>query len=104
MDISESQWLPRIFEAFEELKAQNEDLLNKVDRLEKIVDKKPLTVNVKEAAKILGYSEEYLRKMDREGLMPKKVSKGSQHSKWNRSDIEKMAESKRKTGRPRKVA
>ena len=42
--------------------------------------------------------------MDREGLMPKKVSKGSQHSKWNRSDIEKMAESKRKTGRPRKVA
>lgn len=96
----ESNWLPQIFDMFQDLKRQNQDLMDKVELLEEKLEKKPLTVNVAEAAKMLGYSAEYLRKLDRDGAMPKKVSKPDQRSKWNRKDIEKMALS-RKTGRNR---
>lgn len=98
----DSKWLPQIFDMFQDLKRQNQDLLNKVEQLEERLEKKPLTVNVAEAAQLLGYSDEYLRKLDREGKMPKKVSKNNQRSKWNRKDIERMALS-RKTGRPRNI-
>ncbi len=37
------------------------------------LDKKPLTLNTAEAAKVLGYSAEYVRKLDRDGKMPKRV-------------------------------
>lgn len=100
MDVTSSRWMPEIFAMFEELKSQNQYLVEKVEHLEKIVDKKPLTLNTAEAAKVLGYSAEYVRKLDRDGKMPKRVSKDGQRSRWNRSDIEKMAKSK-KTGRPR---
>ena len=100
MDVSSSQWMPQIFEMFEELRSQNQYLVQKVENLEQMVDKKPLTLNVAEVAKILGYSAEYVRRLDREGKMPKKSSKDGQRSRWNRSDIEKMALTK-KTGRPR---
>ena len=100
MEVSSSRWMPEIFAMFEELKSQNQYLVEKVEHLEKIVDKKPLTLNTAEAAKVLGYSVEYVRKLDRDGKMPKRVSKDGQRSRWNRSDIEKMAKS-RKTGRPR---
>ena len=100
MEIGSSRWMPEIFAMFEELKSQNQYLVEKVEHLEKIVDKKPLTLNTAEAAKVLGYSAEYVRKLDRDGKMPKRVSKDGQRSRWNRSDIEKMAKSK-KTGRPR---
>ena len=99
----DSKWLPQIFEMFEDLKQQNQDLLDKVEQLEEKLDKKSLTVNVAEAAQILGYSDEYLRKLDREGKMPKKVSKDKQRSRWNRKDIERMALS-RITGRHRNNA
>ena len=85
---------------FEELKSQNQYLVEKVERLEEIVDKKPLTLSVVEAAEILGYSARYVRKLDRDGKMPKRVSKDGQRSRWNRLDIEKMAKSN-KIGRPR---
>lgn len=100
MEVGSSRWMPEIFAMFEELKSQNQYLVEKVEHLEKIVDKKPLTLNTAEAAKVLGYSAEYVRKLDRDGKMPKRVSKDGQRSRWNRSDIEKMAKS-RKTGRPR---
>lgn len=100
MDMSSSQWMPQIFEMFEELKSQNKDLMQKVESLEQKVDKKPLTLNVAEVAKVLGYSAEYIRRLDRDGKMPKKASKIGQRSRWNRNDIEKMALSKR-IGRPR---
>ena len=100
MEMGSSRWMPEIFAMFEELKSQNQYLVEKVEHLEKIVDKKPLTLNTAEAAKVLGYSAEYVRKLDRDGKMPKRVSKDGQRSRWNRSDIEKMAKS-RKTGRPR---
>ncbi|MCJ0927877.1 putative DNA-binding transcriptional regulator AlpA [Acinetobacter lwoffii] len=100
MEVGSSRWMPEIFAMFEELKSQNQYLVEKVERLEEIVDKKPLTLNTAEAAKVLGYSAEYVRKLDRDGKMPKRVSKDGQRSRWNRSDIEKMAKS-RKTGRPR---
>src|SRR5690606_25940015 len=100
MEVGSSRWMPEIFAMFEELKSQNQYLVEKVERLEKIVEKKPLTLNTAEAAKVLGYSAEYVRKLDRDGKMPKRVSKDGQRSRWNRSDIEKMAKS-RKTGRPR---
>lgn len=100
MEVGSSRWMPEIFAMFEELKSQNQYLVEKVEHLEKIVDKKPLTLNTAEAAKVLGYSAEYVRKLDRDGKMPKRVSKDGQRSRWNRSDIEKMAKSK-KTGRPR---
>ena len=100
MEVGSSRWMPEIFAMFEELKSQNQYLVEKVERLEEIVDKKPLTLNTAEAAKVLGYSAKYVRKLDRDGKMPKRVSKDGQRSRWNRSDIEKMAKS-RKTGRPR---
>jgi len=100
MEVGSSRWMPEIFAMFEELKSQNQYLVEKVERLEEIVDKKPLTLNTAEAAKVLGYSAEYVRKLDRDDKMPKRVSKDGQRSRWNRSDIEKMAKS-RKTGRPR---
>ena len=100
MEVGSSRWMPEIFAMFEELKSQNQYLVEKVERLEEIVDKKPLTLNTAEAAKVLGYSAEYVRKLDRDDKMPKRVSKDGQRSRWNRSDIEKMAKSK-KTGRPR---
>lgn len=89
MEVGSSRWMPEIFAMFEELKSQNQYLVEKVERLEEIVDKKPLTLNTAEAAKVLGYSAEYVRKLDRDGKMPKRVSKDGQRSRWNRSDIEK---------------
>ena len=100
MEISQRRWMPEIFAMFEELKSQNQYLVEKVERLEEIVDKKPLALNTSEVAKILGYSVEYVRKLDRDGKMPKRVSKDGQRARWNRLDIEKMAKSK-KIGRPR---
>jgi monomeric isocitrate dehydrogenase len=100
VEISQSRWMPEIFAMFEELKSQNQYLVEKVERLEEIVDKKPLTLNTAEAAKVLGYSLEYVRKLDRDGKMPKRVSKDGQRARWNRLDIEKMAKFK-KIGRPR---
>lgn len=100
VEISQSRWMPEIFAMFEELKSQNQYLVEKVERLEEIVDKKPLALNTSEVAKILGYSVEYVRKLDRDGKMPKRVSKDGQRARWNRLDIEKMAKSK-KIGRPR---
>ena len=98
MEISQRRWMPEIFAMFEELKSQNQYLVEKVERLEEIVDKRPLALNTSEVAKILGYSVEYVRKLDRDGKMPKRVLKDGQRARWNRLDIEKMAKSKKITG------
>lgn len=74
-----------------------------IKNIELAICQKSLTVDVAEAAVMLGLHPVTVRQKARNGEMPKTCSKPNEQRKWNRKDIEKMAESRKFGGRPRNV-
>lgn len=65
---------------------------------------KSLLVGTGEVANMLGVSTRTVQRLYDEGKLPKTVSKYGCNHKWNRAEIEREAESRKRGGRPRKAA
>jgi Helix-turn-helix domain len=77
-------------------------LINVLNQLEAMLPAKSKVVGTGEAAQILDVCENTIRRMQKNGEMPKNIGKGK-HLKYERTTIEKMAQAY-KTGRPRSAA
>lgn len=79
-------------------------LQNVLAQLESMQPAKSLQVGTGEVASMLGVSTRTVQRLHEEGKLPKTVSKEGCNHKWNRADIEREAEARKRIGRPRKVA